>query len=98
MLVRRSLEIGINFYPGFCLPTVRCLSKDLCSPRLTSSSEKHKTLLDTPTPIAIVTVAGQVLRDGQFSSVSLDHLELEQRGQLSSLLIQYKDVFDDKPG
>src|SRR6218665_3708046 len=30
--------------------------------------------------------------------VSLDHLELEQRGQLSSLLIQYKDVFDDKPG
>src|SRR6218665_1365241 len=28
---------------------------------------------DTPTPIAIVTVAGQVLRDGQFSSVSLDH-------------------------
>src|SRR6218665_970409 len=35
---------------------------------------------DAPTPIAIVTVAGQVLRDGQFSSVSLDHLELEQRG------------------
>src|SRR6218665_1502631 len=32
---------------------------------------------DTPTPIAIVTVAGQVLRDGQFSSVSLDHMELE---------------------
>ena len=28
----------------------------------------------------------------------MDHLELEQRGQLSSLLIQYKDVFDDKPG
>src|SRR6218665_2508503 len=37
---------------------------------------------DTPTPIAIVTVAGQVIRDGQFSS----------------LLIQFKDVFDDKPG
>jgi len=53
---------------------------------------------DTPSPIAIVTVAGQVLRDGQFSSVSLDHLELEQRGQLSSLLVQFKDVFDDKPG
>jgi len=53
---------------------------------------------DTPTPIAIVTLAGQVLRDGKFCSVSLDHLELEQRGQLPSLLVQFKDVFDDKPG
>src|SRR6218665_4000891 len=53
---------------------------------------------DTPSPIAIVTVAGQVLRDGQFFSVSLDHLVLVQRGQLSSLLVQFKDVFDDKPG
>ena len=53
---------------------------------------------DTPAPIAVVTVAGQVCRDGQFSSVSLDHVELEQRGQLSSLMVQFKDVFDDKPG
>ena len=31
---------------------------------------------DTPSPIAIVTVAGPVLRDGQFSSVSLGKLNL----------------------
>ncbi|PGH37145.1 MAG: hypothetical protein CRN43_22895 [Candidatus Nephrothrix sp. EaCA] len=53
---------------------------------------------DTPAPISIVTVAGQILRDGQFSSDSLDHLELEQRGQLSSLLVQFKNLFDDKLG
>ena len=52
---------------------------------------------DTPSPIAIVTVAGQEHRDGQFSSVFLNHFELEQRGQLSSLLVQFNDVFDDKP-
>ena len=52
---------------------------------------------DTHSSIAIVTVAGEVLRDGQYSSVSLDHLELEQRGQLSSFLVQLKDVFDEKP-
>src|SRR6218665_3959182 len=58
----------------------------------------RSTLLDTPTPIAFVNVAGQERRDAQFSSVSLDHLDLEQRGQLSSLLVQFQDVFDDKPG
>src|SRR6218665_362087 len=53
---------------------------------------------DTPSPISIVTVAGQVLRGGQFSFVSLDHLDLEQRGQLSSLVVQFNNVFEDKPG
>jgi len=34
----------------------------------------------------------------KFSSVSLDHLQLNQKVQLSSLLNDFRELFDDRPG
>ena len=51
---------------------------------------------DNTAQIALVTVTARW--DGQFSSISLDHLEMEQRAKWSSLLVPHNDVFDDRPG
>ena len=36
--------------------------------------------------------------DDQFRLVNLDHLQLEQRGQLTTLLDRYRPIFSDTPG
>ena len=50
-------------------------------------------------PVALVgsSVSVQDNCDDQFWLVNLDHLQLEQRGQLTTLLDRYRPIFSDTP-